>query len=103
MLQLSVKQRITCQSFATFEATPLGTPVPPARPPFRCLSPPHALDSGVFGKVAGIMTAGRRDRLMGAGDLESLFDGRNRGSVFRSAEKVNIRLINHSSVLHRFS
>ena len=67
------------------------------------LSPPHALDSGVFGKVAGIMTAGRRDRLMGAGDLESLFDGRNRGSVFRSAEKVNIRLINHSSVLHRFS
>jgi hypothetical protein len=46
------------------------------------LSPPHALDSGVFGKVAGIMTAKRRDRLIGVGDLDSLFDGRNRGLCF---------------------
>ena len=65
--------------------------------------PPHALDSGVFGKMAGIIKVGRRDRPIGVGDLDSLFDGRNRGSVFRSAEKVNIRLVNYSSVLHRFS
>jgi hypothetical protein len=45
-----------------------GTPTFPV--PF---SPANALDSVFFGKAAGIMTAGRRDRLMGVGDLDSFF------------------------------